>query len=89
MMIKDFEQPIIDIDEPTGKVGYLVRAIPGLLNGKAFPIRMTAASRELCLKAIDQAWENEKKNHYGPNTYVKTVRNGCLPKADKYRHGDE
>lgn len=86
MIIQDFEKPVVvDQEVSATPPKFRVTFHMGNVDGVAYRTYGYGKSLAVAEKMADQAWEDYKKSHYGPNVHVETVRNATeRTKVDKY-----
>jgi hypothetical protein len=77
--IKDLQDQVI-----TEKTGSSFKILSGYVDDVPFEYWYTGGCMNRALRSASEYWENKKKELYGPDTYVETVRNGEFRKVDKY-----
>lgn len=69
--IKDLQNQVI-----TEKTESSFKILSGYVNGAPFGYWYAGECMNRALRSASEHWESKKKELYGPNTYVETVRNG-------------
>lgn len=68
-------------DEPK----FVVRAQYGNINGTPIFVEGSGKTFKEAKDSSEYVWEDMKRELYGPNSIVQTVRTVVTPKADKYK----